>query len=499
MFTPCLVNSLSLFAPHYSNDTVTFGFEAEFTSHHLTMSDPNQTPQRPSAHPPTPYSQPLPVTPLPSSTLLSNFTTPERYAERLSQMNYDAKKTASHSDAQTHTEHKVSTTGLHTISEIDPISESGPDSHEMNTSEADITSEQVNENTQTNTSANPNSNSFEDIQKQFDCYTIEMQNKNDQLQAQLEHMNQLVAQLQYEAAYHRFHANNNNGGYNIAKSISKPESFCGTADVKDDPDTWVAQMRNFLLLSGTPPAIQSQVAATYLKSSAAQWYNTLTPLERGQLTDFEAFASKVLTRFRPLDIVAQARSKLSRLQQTGSVEKFNQQFQQIMSLIPTMNEEERIDAYRRKLKYQLQLQLVTQEYHSLSEIMNVALRTDALMFESQKTFRINKPFNQYKQQDGRHRAESSHSNSTSIPVNNVTVSTNESRNESQQQEVTTSAPLNFIAPRPMNDAERQRCRDNHLCFRCRQPGHVSVNCPVFTSTSGRAPSMKPSVPITKKD
>ncbi len=45
--------------------------------------------------------------------------------------------------------------------------------------------------------------------------------------------------------------------------------------------------------------------------------------------------------------------------QTGSVEKFNQEFQKIMSLIPSMQEEERIDSYRRKLKYNLQLQLVT--------------------------------------------------------------------------------------------------------------------------------------------
>jgi hypothetical protein len=49
----------------------------------------------------------------------------------------------------------------------------------------------------------------------------------------------------------------------------------------------------------------------------------------------------------------------------------------------------------------------------------------------------------------------------------------------------------------MDDAERQRCRDNRLCFRCRQPGHRSSNCTVFTS-SGQRPALKPSADISSK-
>ena len=280
-------------------------------------------------------------------------------------------------------------------------------------------------------------------------------------------------------------------GYNIIKNISKPESFSGTGDLKDDPDTWVAQMRNYLLLSGTPPVVQAQVAATYLKGAAAQWYNTLSVLDRGQLIDFESLASKLLTRFRPLDIVAQARNKLSRLQQHSSVERFNQEYQKLMSLIPTMNEEEKIDSYRRKLKPNLQLQLVTQNYHTLADIMNVALRTDALLYENQfKQLRSNnnsssvfrKPFNNkfnYTNSADKPRT------SGPISVNNISVDPNESESS--------SISVNFIAP--MTDAERQRCRDQRLCFRCRKAGHMSTACPVFTTPDRPAP-LRPSVPIT---
>jgi hypothetical protein len=128
--------------------------------------------------------------------------------------------------------------------------------------------------------------------------------------------------------------------------------------------------------------MQSHVAATYLKGPAAQWYNTLPVSDRSTLVDFESFAKLLLTRFRPLDVVGQARRRLAKLLQTGSVESFNQAFMQLMQLIPTMNEEERIESYRSKLKFELKKQLVTQEYHRLADIMNVALRTDALLFEN---------------------------------------------------------------------------------------------------------------------
>ena len=463
------------------------------------MSDPNQTPQRTSTHrpPSTPYVQPPPITPLPSTSLLQHFTPPHVYADRLAQMQARLAQSLPRMDTETHTENKDG--GLPTISEVDPASKTVPSSdteqintQELSTEHIPIQNSQTVSNPNSNkNNYNNNNNNLDEIQKQFDFYALEMQNKNAALHEQLEQMSQQVAQLQYEAAYHRYHANNNPSGYNIIKNISKPESFSGTGDIKDDPDTWIAQMRNYLLLSGTPPVVQAQVAATYLKGAAAQWYKTLSVVDRGQLTGFEALAAKLLTRFRPLDIIAQARNKLSRLQQTGSVEKFNQEFQKLMSLIPTMNEEERIDSYRRKLKYNLQLQLVTQEYHKLSDIMNVALRTDALLFENHmKTLRNNNNNNTF-------RKPFDHSKARSVPVNNITAASPETKDPDQNQEPASyAATLNYIAP--MTDAERQRCREQRLCFRCRRPGHISTNCPTFT-TSKCPSSFKPSVPISKKE
>ncbi len=55
--------------------------------------------------------------------------------------------------------------------------------------------------------------------------------------------------------------------------------------------------------------------------------------------------------------------------------------------------------------------------------------------------------------------------------------------------------LNYTAPVKMDEAERARCRENRLCFRCRRPGHVSNTCPTFQSAPNRP---RPSVDISAK-
>ena len=331
----------------------------------------------------------------------------------------------------------------------------------------------------------------DDRQRQFDFHVIQLQNEKLALQHQLQEMNQRVAELQYQQAFYAHHnAAPGMSNFNVSKHIGRPEQFSGES--KSDPDTWIAQMRNFLLLTGTPPNIQSQVAGTYLKGAAAQWYNTLPVSDRAKLINFEALAQAILGRFRPLDIVAQARRKLAKLFQTGSVDSFNQQFMALMSLIPTMYEEERVNTYRTKLKRELQVHLVTQEYHQLADIMNVALRTDALLYENnmigqrgRETYR-----------SGKYRSGSG-TNQAVVPVNHVKVDETDHTSEISNPVSSVETSLNFVAPSPLTDAERQRCRELGLCFRCRQKGHRSANCTAFPPNPNHQ-RLKPSTDISSK-
>ena len=452
------------------------------------MSDPT-TPAKPTATT-TPFVPPTPITPLPSS-VLSAYSTPQQYREKL--VKQDLKRAQLLGMPTNDIDSKQTSLGT--------IEENNIETHTDHTHEHDeYDTEQtrnMNNNNQHYDNVPPD---VDERERQFDQTIIEMQNQNAALQAQLQHTIQQLSQLQYEASIYRYHAqtaSNYNANFNIIKNIAKPDTFNG--DHKSDPDTWVASMRNYLALSGTPHEIQARAAATYLRQAAAQWYNTLPVSDRAQLVDFEALARLILVRFRPLDVVAQARRKLIRLTQTGSVEAFNQQFMALMQLIPTMDKEERIACYRGKLKFELQKQLVTQEYGHLSDIMNVALRTDALFYEHNMIGRrSNMNDKQFKQNNhGKYRAESHAPTSAYVPVNNIEIDESQISNNDEEQSQQAQGSLHYVAIRPMDDAERQRCRENKLCFRCRKPGHRSTNCTAFTSSSTRS-VLKPSADISSK-
>jgi type II secretory pathway pseudopilin PulG len=451
------------------------------------MSDPNKTPERqPSQTPTNPFVPPTPITPLPSSSILSSFSTPQQLSDRLAKL--DAKRAQLIG--------KISENENIETKELDTIEESTHESNIENSYENDQQEyqQQHQDTNQQSENQNPNDNDFDLMKRQFDFHMIQTQNEKHALKAQLQALQVQLAQFQYEQSFHRFHGPQPDNKFDIAKNVSKPESFNG--DFKFDPDTWIASMRSYLMLIGAPMAAQAHIAGTYLKNTAAQWYNTLSITDRSKLVDFESFAVMFLSRFRPLDVVGQARRKLVKLTQTGSVDTFNQQFMQLMQLIPTMNEEERIESYRSKLKFELKKQLITQEYYRLSDIMNVALRTDALLYEH--SFVSQRP-NQFRNRPffGKYRNEQSVPTPTPVAVNNVKIDPYEQHNENENALPNQQVPFNYVAPRPMDEKERQRCRDNRLCFRCRQPGHRSADCTVFTSSNQR-PGLKPSADISQK-
>lgn len=456
------------------------------------MSDPNKTPERQPATPhatTNPFVPPTPITPLPSSSILSSFSTPQQLSDRLAKL--DAKR------AQligTLSENEITET-----KELSTIEESTHENNIENSYENDQEEYQQQHQNSNQQSENPIPNDSTDIdfmKRQFDFHMIKTENEKQALQAQLYELNQRLAQSQYEQSYYRFNGHPQNNKFEISKNISRPESFTG--DFKSDPDTWIASMRTFLLLTSAPTQQQSHIAGTYLKQHAAQWYNTLSSTDRHQIVDFESFAKMFLSRFRPLDVVGQARRKLVKLSQTGSVDSFNQQFMQLMQLIPTMNEDERVECYRSKLKFELKKQLITQEYYRLSDIMNVALRTDALLYEH--NFISQRP-NQFKNRPfaGKYRNESTAPTYTPVAVNNVKIDSHEPQNENENASQDQQVSFNYVAPRPMDEAERQRCKEQRLCFRCRKPGHRSADCTVFTSTNSRpGTGLKPSADISQK-
>ena len=468
------------------------------------MSDPNNTIPQLTTQPTTPFIPPTPHTPLPSS-IVSSYTTPQQIRQPTVQQSVKfnvktAKLLGSKIEFDTDPSIETKQMSLPTIDESTAKTHSEHIQDQSNTQHTDQQNIQYDTNETNTTHDNNVNNEAYERQRQFDYYMIQTQNENAQLKAQLQQQNAQLAQIQYaQSFYHQQQPQTTHVNYDVMKNIAKPDSFTG--EMKADPDTWIAQMRNYLHLTGVQPHQQAQFAGTYLKSQAATWYHTLPMDERIQLTSFEALAKMILIRFRPLDVVGQARRQLAKLQQTGSVSAFNQLFMQLMQLIPKMEDDERISNYRTKLKWELQKHLVTQEYSRLSDIMNVALRTDALLYEHNN---VGQRSNQFGGRGGKqnyytskYRSESSSQPSSAVAVNNVKVDTQQpSTNEYTDTTESQSVSLNYTAPTPMDEAERQRCRELNLCFRCRQPGHRSRSCTIFTSASNNR--LRPSSELGSK-
>jgi hypothetical protein len=226
------------------------------------------------------------------------------------------------------------------------------------------------------------------------------------------------------------------------------------------------------------------------------WWCTLPKPERDQILDFDSLSQKMITRFRPLDIVNTARTKLlsDEFRQLPHVKihDWNQVFLTTAQLVPDMADADKIALYRRKIKDDLKLHLITRQFNSLTDLMNAAAEIDGLL----KT--ISKPTNTYgsfrpNNYTNKHRPQPAPS--TALHHVNTQESASEVEPGSDEEPEYTfegepSGRLNLI--QKMDEAERERCRKNNLCFRCREPGHRSHQCPKFSS------SFRPSADVSKK-
>jgi hypothetical protein len=221
-------------------------------------------------------------------------------------------------------------------------------------------------------------------------------------------------------------------------------------------------MRNYLFLSNVHPSAHVQTAGTYLRGNALQWFTFLTPLDRQQImTNFDSFAAALLKYFRPLDIQADARQRLAKNVQTGSVAAFNNLFLSITQKLPLMDPQEKIDNYRLKLKHEIQLQIATTEFTNLTEMMQATIRIESLLQRntpsSTNSYRPRYPYQPHSNQPA----------APTVKVNNVQVE--ENSNDEFDDPTQMHINLNAIrTPIPkMTDAIKEECRRNKLCFRCR--------------------------------
>ena len=215
----------------------------------------------------------------------------------------------------------------------------------------------------------------------------------------------------------------------------KPESFKGKGSIT----SWITHMTNYL--GGTSPDEALSIAVSYLEGPAHEWWIVFRQSLEGQgIQTWENLRPALIRRFDTLNKVKIARDKLAKWKQIKDFTTFNDDFQKIILDIPNISVEEQIDRYTRGLKPYIWKELCTREYHQLNDAMRDAERVES----AHK--RLGKPPKQDQ------RPPKNHQEPTPMEIGNI--------------------QLKKLTP-----AERDQCRKEGRCFRCRQKGHMSSKCP----------------------
>lgn len=356
--------------------------------------------------------------------------------------------------------------------------------------------------TETHTEQQPeNSTEFTtyEMKRQFDLQMIQMQHQLAQTQHMLQQTQEQNAFLQYQQRiqYHAPHGSSDSASSNFIKNVGKPEYYTG--DMKSNPDTWLDMMLEYMMLIGTEPQKYVPFTITYLREQARVWWSSMSMEDKIANQDFEQFKQTFLAKYRPVDQARTARAKLKTLKQTTSVAAYNNEFSNVIQLIHDMSLADKLDKYFDGLKQPVLERLpVLETFTSVADAMNAANSIDT---------RIYKPsghgFNRGNFQRGGYNGgygQQRSSNKPSVQVNNVQA---QDSNEYEQDEdkSTSGYSVNAVRFTKLTDEQRLVLRREGRCFKCRNVGHLSRDCPTRNDRGSMSNmSMKPSAPIsnTKK-
>jgi hypothetical protein len=233
----------------------------------------------------------------------------------------------------------------------------------------------------------------------------------------------------------------------------------------------IATTQGVSLADDTDTSGQVALAATRLTDAALDWYHDIwTPLVEAMAPSkpkWSELITALQAQFEPLPPSFIARSELKALRQTGTLADYINRFRHLNSSIPDMAEADRVDNFIRGLKPALQTKVNMSLPENLITATTVAVRQEAAYQAMAPTVRSrpaqsNQPF--------RPRPAP-----TSNDVGHLAALEGEAEDE---KEHTSLSLATMQTPSPkLTDEVRAELMRSGKCFRCRQVGHMSKNCP----------------------
>jgi hypothetical protein len=197
----------------------------------------------------------------------------------------------------------------------------------------------------------------------------------------------------------------------------------------------------------TQDDLRIQLAGSYLRDAATQWHFRATG--DAAASTWSDYRKKLLDRFLPPNVVAKARKQLKRIKQGNrSLDEYLEAFEELAVQVDGLSEQDRIEQFLDGL------------HADLARFLYPLPTTFADMLNHLA-------------------AISSHQQQTTPPSSNHHV---------RPRPATVAAITAAVNPAlagvgpdgkilRLTDAQRDFCRANGICFKCREQGHVRANCP----------------------
>lgn len=251
-----------------------------------------------------------------------------------------------------------------------------------------------------------------------------------------------------------------------------PTVYKGTSLDARQIQNWVFNMRQYLTLSSATPEQEVICAASYLEDDASIWFQGwfpkalasagATPTRKKIYVPWDQFVEALRAAFLPPDHHRSLRQRLANLRQTGTLAEYIVEFRSIR-LSLDISEDEALDRFERGLRPYTQGQLALYAPDTVDQAIRMATKIDnAYQVVRQAT-----------------------SNRSTTQANNKyspTTTRNTPTSTTLSVERKTSRGQDTPRLGRLTEAERERLRTAGGCFKCRQIGHFSGQCPKFSKS-----------------
>ncbi len=256
--------------------------------------------------------------------------------------------------------------------------------------------------------------------------------------------------------------------------LREPSLFNGRR--KNDVDRFIQQMETYLSICGVEQSAWPAYASTYFDGDVVNWWETHQVATNYYRYSWQEFCKVLREHFRPLNYREEARRRATSIfQGNWSVYEYAQRFLKEVNLVGTMSEDDKLYHFRKGLREEINTAMLNSRHNSVLEVIQEASSVESRLREIAAMRKSFRPF-------WRSNNFSHHSNVNNGPVPMEIGSLRMCQQPSYRAALfaTKSTTGPTTTPKKLDDKERQRCRDNNLCFKCRQPGHTWRNCSNFS-------------------